>query len=147
MRTPISILAAAGITLAGVNASLAADTGQVAALPVSTVFEEIVVTGSRVVRDGYEAPTPVSVMSSDQLNAIAATNIADSVNRLPALSGSVSPHNSSHSVSSGTAGVNNLNLRALGINRTLVLFDGRRYVPMTRPSASVAAPAWPICRV
>jgi iron complex outermembrane receptor protein len=90
--------------------------------------EEIVVTGSRVVRDGYEAPTPVSVMGSDQLNAISATNIADAVNRLPALSGSVSPHNSSHSVSSGTAGVNNLNLRALNPSRTLVLLDGQRVV-------------------
>ncbi|MHB1205630.1 MAG: TonB-dependent receptor plug domain-containing protein [Rhodospirillaceae bacterium] len=90
--------------------------------------EEIVVTGSRVVRDGYESPTPVSVMGADQLNAISATNIADSVNRLPALSGSVSPHNSSHSVSSGTAGVNNLNLRALNPSRTLVLLDGQRVV-------------------
>jgi outer membrane receptor protein involved in Fe transport len=113
------------IKVAAVAADSAPAASQSAQAPA---VEEVVVTGSRIVRDGYEAPTPVSVLSADALNAIAATNIADSVNRLPALSGSVSPHNSSHSVSSGTAGVNNLNLRALNPSRTLVLLDGQRVV-------------------
>src|ERR1700735_747090 len=45
--------------------------------------EEIVVTGSRVVRDGYQAPTPVSVLGVEQLQASATPNIADTINELP----------------------------------------------------------------
>jgi iron complex outermembrane receptor protein len=97
----------------------------------SAVLDEITVTGTRIVRDGYEAPTPVSVLGVDQLEQMATTNLADSVNRLPALSGGRSSHNFSGNVSSGTAGINTLNLRGLGANRTLVLVDGKRMVPGT----------------
>src|SRR4051812_10665992 len=51
--------------------------------------EEIVVTGTRIIRNGYEAPTPVSVLSADQLNAVAATNIADAVREMPVFSNAV----------------------------------------------------------
>src|SRR6185437_15323328 len=93
--------------------------------------EEIVVTGSRIVRNGYEAPTPVSVLSADELQADATTNIADQVNRMPAFSNSTTPHNSSSNISTATSGINNLNLRGLGPNRTLVLLDGQRVVAST----------------
>lgn len=95
------------------------------------VLQEVTVTGSRIVRDGYEAPTPVSVLGTDQLEKMATTNLADSVNRLPALSGGRTSNNYSGNVSSGTAGINTLNLRGLGANRTLVLLDGKRMVPAT----------------
>jgi iron complex outermembrane receptor protein len=91
-------------------------------------IEQIVVTGSRIVRDGFEAPTPVSVLGIDDLNQIAVPNIADAVNRLPALQRSLGTTNASTNVSSGTGGVSNLNLRALGAVRTLVLLDGKRVV-------------------
>ena len=83
-------------------------------------LESIIVTGSRIVRDGFEAPTPVSVLSADDLTIIATPNIADAVNRLPALQGSVTTTNAGSTVSSGTGGVNQLNLRALAAVRTLV---------------------------
>jgi iron complex outermembrane recepter protein len=91
-------------------------------------IEQIVVTGSRIVRDGFEAPTPVSVLSIEDLNTMAEPNIADAVNRLPALQRSLGTTNSSTNVSSGTGGVNNLNLRGLSAVRTLVLLDGKRIV-------------------
>ncbi len=92
------------------------------------VIEEVVITGSRVVRDGYEAPTPVTVMNAEQLQVNATANVADYMNTMPAFSGSASPSTSQPSVSGGTAGVNALNLRNLGANRTLILFDGQRSV-------------------
>ena len=95
------------------------------------VLDVVTVTGTRIVRDGYEAPTPVSVLGAEQLTQMATTNLADSVNRLPALSGGRSSHNYSGNISSGTAGINTLNLRGLGANRTLVLLDGKRMVPAT----------------
>jgi outer membrane receptor protein involved in Fe transport len=91
--------------------------------------EPIVVTGSRVVRDGFSAPTPLTVMTLEDLqNGSPTNNIADFVNQLPSLAGSTRPSNSRLNLSDGTAGINALNLRNLGTVRTLVLVDGRRSV-------------------
>lgn len=86
--------------------------------------EEITVTGSRIVRDGYEAPTPVSVLGAEELNKMAVTNIADAVQRLPAVTGS--RRSSSSPGADITGGISDLNLRGLGSTRTLVLLDGKR---------------------
>ncbi|HWK50475.1 MAG TPA: TonB-dependent receptor, partial [Steroidobacter sp.] len=93
-----------------------------------TALVEVVVTGTRIVRDGYEAPTPVSVLGVEQIQSFGSPNIADAVNTLPALSGSVSPASSVTTASTGNSNINALNLRALGENRTLVLIDGQRSV-------------------
>ncbi|MGQ3016742.1 TonB-dependent receptor plug domain-containing protein [Phenylobacterium sp.] len=94
----------------------------------SAELEEVVVTGSRIVRDGYDAPTPVNVLGSAEILAEAPANIADFVNTLPSVAGSVTASSSSGSLSNGQAGISALNLRALGTGRTLVLFDGQRSV-------------------
>jgi outer membrane receptor protein involved in Fe transport len=94
--------------------------------------EQIVITGTRVVRDGFQAPTPLTVLSlQDIQNGSPSNNIADFVNQLPALAGSTRPSNSRLNISSGQAGINALNLRNLGEIRTLVLLDGRRSVGST----------------
>lgn len=93
-----------------------------------TEGDEIIVTGSRIERDGYTAPTPVSVITSEEIQTEAPANIADFVNTLPSVRGSSTPANSNGSLSNGLAGVASVNLRALGSNRTLVLFDGQRSV-------------------
>jgi iron complex outermembrane receptor protein len=99
--------------------------------PAAEAVDEIVVTGSRIVRDGFQAPTPVTVMSAEQVQGFSQPNIADYVNTMPVFQGSTSPSTSQSSVSAGTAGVNTLNLRSVGSERTLVLFDGQRSVPST----------------
>jgi outer membrane receptor for ferrienterochelin and colicin len=80
------------------------------------------------VRDGYNAPTPVSVISTKELKAEAPANISDFVNTLPAVRGSGTAASSNGSLSNGAAGINTVNLRNLGAQRTLVLFDGQRSV-------------------
>lgn len=95
--------------------------------PIPEQEEEIVVTGSRVVRDGYDAPTPVTVLGIDVLEDAAEMNVADLVNSLPSFRGSSTP-TSGFGINPGTGGGNFLNLRGLGLNRTLVLFNGRRFV-------------------
>jgi len=92
----------------------------------------IVVTGTRVVRDGFQAPTPLTVLTQEDIeNSSPTNNIADFVNQLPQLAGSTRPSNSRLNLSSGQAGINALNLRNLGEVRTLVLVDGRRSVGST----------------
>lgn len=93
-----------------------------------SVVGEIVVTGSRIVRDGYDAPTPVSVLGADELKVAATTQIGESVNRMPMFSNSLISRSSAGSISAGNAGASFLNLRGLGVTRTLVLLDGARVV-------------------
>jgi outer membrane receptor protein involved in Fe transport len=88
----------------------------------------IIVTGSRIVRDGYEAPTPVTVVSTEQLAAVAPSNIAQGLQQLPQFSGGRSPQTVS-GVGNFPSGGNYLSLRNLGIRRTLLLFDGVRLPP------------------
>ena len=114
----------------------AAPTGAKAQTPApqtaqAAPVEEIIVTGTRVLRDGYEAPTPLTVVGIEQIQAAAPPNIAEFVNSMPQVSGSATPQTSNSSISSGTAGLNTLNLRALGSTRTLVLLDGQRSVAST----------------
>ena len=97
---------------------------------------EVVVTGTRIVRDGYEAPTPLTVMGIDEINAEAPANIADFVNQMPSVAGSTTPQNSQTSISNGSAGINSLNLRNLGTARTLVLLNGQRVAAPTLLASS-----------
>src|SRR6185437_14496664 len=56
-------------------------------------------------------------------------NVADVLNNLPAFQGSLRLANASANLSGAQAGASSLNLRGIGPERTLVLFDGRRYPP------------------
>jgi iron complex outermembrane receptor protein len=91
---------------------------------------EVVVTGSRTITDGSAAPTPLTVVSGDELRASSPASIIDALNEIPSFQGSIRPAASS---SSGTGlngnGGNFLSLRGLGPQRTLVLIDGQRIVP------------------
>jgi iron complex outermembrane receptor protein len=120
-------------TAGGVGAQEAVDDGAApelaGALASSTEpMAELVVTGSRVARTGYDTPTPVTVIGEQDLLASGQPNIADFVNDLPSVAGSSTPANSNRSLSNGAAGINSINLRSLGNARTLVLLDGRRSV-------------------
>ena len=89
---------------------------------------DIVITGSRLARTGYDTPTPVTVIGEADILAAGVPNIADFVNELPSVAGSSTPSTSNRSLSNGSAGINSINLRSLGNARTLVLLDGRRSV-------------------
>ena len=95
-------------------------------------LNEIVVTGSRVITNGNDSPNPVTVVRPQELSQIAPTSLIDALNDLPVFSGSRSQYSSA--VGAGTAGggnpaANELNLRNLGANRDLILFDGQRVPP------------------
>jgi iron complex outermembrane receptor protein len=94
--------------------------------------EEMVVTGSRIVRvDGYEAPTPLSVVDSAALAQMADASVSRTLNTMPAFGGSLTVATGARTPSSNTAGIAGVALRNLGGNRTLVLLDGQRSVPAT----------------
>ena len=86
--------------------------------------ETVTVTGTRVVREGYNAPTPLAVVSTEQIESMAATNIQTFVSTLPAFG--LSNGSQENANGGANAGLSVLNLRGLGASRTLVLLDGRR---------------------
>ena len=128
--------AKAGLSLAALAAALtfgapafAQATGESAAEQAPLEEQAIVVTGSRIARSGFDQPTPVTVFGAEQAQALGVTNIADGLNQLPSFRASSSPSNVGSG--GGNVGARVLDLRALGPKRTLVLVDGRRFVPST----------------
>ncbi|MHB1204387.1 MAG: TonB-dependent receptor plug domain-containing protein [Rhodospirillaceae bacterium] len=97
----------------------------------SEKVEEIVVTGSRVITNGFEAPTPVSVVASEAIEAAARPDLADFVNTLPAVNGSFTTQSQTQNLSNGRGGINAISLHGLGVSRTLVLLNGHRSVEST----------------
>jgi outer membrane receptor protein involved in Fe transport len=91
---------------------------------------EIVVSATRVVRDGYDAPTPTTVLGSALIDSKAPTTIIDALITLPVFKNS-STASTAGVAQAGSSGQSFANLRGLGANRTLVLLDGQRFVPST----------------
>jgi outer membrane receptor protein involved in Fe transport len=95
---------------------------------ISPNVEAVTVTGSRISIQGYEQPTPVTVVNSADLDRDAYPDLDQSLVQLPAvgISGTLTNGVGAADVNKGEGGLSNVNLRNLGINRTLVLFDGQR---------------------
>lgn len=91
--------------------------------------DTIVVTGTRLSRSGFSAPTPTTVIEGDALQKAGETNVADALNDLPAFRAQGTP--AATGVFLGEVGAQTLDLRGLGGSRTLVLIDGRRVVAST----------------
>jgi outer membrane receptor protein involved in Fe transport len=87
---------------------------------------DVVVTGSRISRPTLDSPIPVTSVSAADLTRTGAVSVGDVLNDLPSLRSTYSQANST--VSIGTSGLNLLDLRGLGVTRTLVLVNGRRHV-------------------
>ena len=77
-------------------------------------------------------PTPVTVMTAEELEMLAPGTLMDSLDQLPLFLN----NNTVETAGSWTTvgGQSTLNLRGVGSNRTLVLLDGRRIVPSNRLS-------------
>jgi outer membrane receptor protein involved in Fe transport len=86
----------------------------------------IIVTGSRIARPNLESTVPITSIPGEQFFETGQVAIGDVLNELPALRSTYSQSNSTRFL--GTAGLNLLDLRGLGTQRTLVLVNGRRHV-------------------
>jgi outer membrane receptor protein involved in Fe transport len=109
--------------------------------PESEAVEAIVVTGTRLQASGFTTPTPVTVLGTQTINNRGKVNVAEALNELPAFQPSSGPSQNTRTPT-GTFGFSTLDLRGLGASRTLVLVDGRRYVPVA-PSGVVDAAVIP----
>ncbi len=100
----------------------------------SAVNQEVIVTGSRIALDGMSTPTPVTMLSAQDLQQLKPGPMIEALDEMPQFLNNSTPQNSYNF--STTAGQSFLNMRGLGINRTLVLLDGRRVTPSSRLGAT-----------
>jgi len=90
-------------------------------------FEEVVVTGSRIKRKDLTGVGPVTVITRQMIKNTGITSMENLLQRMPASAGFGGNQTAAYWVSNGW-GTPQVNLRGLGVNRTLVLLNGRRMV-------------------
>lgn len=111
--------------------------------PEASKLEEITVTGSRlIIRNGLDSQTPLTSVNVDDMAELHPGTIGSQLNDLPVFDASRGQSTNAGNgslTSSPTApnpSANVLNLRNMGYQRTLILFDGKR-VPPTSPDGAV----------
>ena len=122
-------------------ACAAATAGEGSAAPGAS---SIVVTGSRIARQDYEANSPIVTIDEGFLRESSTAAVEEQLNRLPqfvvaqsstvlnGVSGTGGPVAAGTSIqpsATSTPGAATVSLRGVGANRTLVLIDGRRGTP------------------
>jgi outer membrane receptor protein involved in Fe transport len=88
---------------------------------------DIIVTGSRIPRANVAAANPISVVGAEEIENTGAVNLDSILQRLPASAGFAGNQGNAYWTGRGW-GTSQVNLRGLGINRTLTLLNGRRLV-------------------
>ncbi|HEY0940134.1 MAG TPA: TonB-dependent receptor [Steroidobacter sp.] len=121
---------------------LAADLGATAVLaqdaPLdNSVLTEIIVTGTRAARDGYQAPSPTNVISAVVLDNQGATGLGEILEQTGMVKGTRNPN--SNATNTSSPGQWTADLRGLGGQRTLVLIDSSRVVPFA-PASNLSVP-------
>jgi iron complex outermembrane receptor protein len=125
MSTNISIRRAVKYALWTGFAAAAAHSLPVMAAENQDMVAEVIVTGSRIQRQDYVANSPVITSTAEQIVENADVTLDTYLNTLP----QVNPAGGTTSNNPGNGGQSNIDLRGLGANRNIVLFDGRRAMP------------------
>ncbi len=110
-----------------------ADSAEPASIPPGVKEPDLVkletfnVSGSQIkAASTFTSPTPVLVVSYENLMAAAPVNMAEGLKQLPTIAPGGGQTNGG---GTGNSSANFLNLRGLGVTRTLTLLDGRRFTP------------------
>jgi iron complex outermembrane receptor protein len=116
-----------GVAAAGFGAALmsAVAMGQTAATAPAPELQEIIVTGSLIKRTDIETPSPVQILTGDQIQQMGYTNLSQVLANLSANGQGTLSQSFGQAFASGASGVA---LRGLTVGDTLVLIDGKRMV-------------------
>jgi outer membrane receptor protein involved in Fe transport len=99
--------------------------------------ETVVVTGTRIPSTNFTSVAPISVATSTQIAQTSAFNLEDV---LVKLTGPDNTNGSSKTTNNGGEGVSNIGLRNLGPQRTLILIDGQRLIPVMSSNSTTTVP-------
>jgi outer membrane receptor protein involved in Fe transport len=105
-------------------------------------MQRVEVTGSRIASPNAESPSPLQVLTSQDIAASGVNNLQDLLLQNPTLGTPTYSRTNTAFLTSG-AGVATVDLRNLGTSRTLVLVNGRRFVSGVPGSAAVDLNAIP----
>ncbi|SEL29772.1 iron complex outermembrane recepter protein [Roseateles sp. YR242] len=89
-------------------------------------LERIEITGSSIKRFANEGSLPVQIITAEEIKATGTTNVADLVQRIPAMQGFTI---GDISIGSNSGGIVTASLHGIGESYTLVLVNGRRLAP------------------
>lgn len=107
--------------------------------------DAIVVSGTRIRTSEYDLANPVVAIDDEAIQNSGVTNLTDFLTEAPALAGSYNSNDGSGSNAGiGGVGLNLLDLRNLGTQRTLLLIDGRRHVAAVPGDSAVDVNSIPI---
>jgi iron complex outermembrane recepter protein len=110
-----------------VGAAVASVLGLPASAGAEPVAETVVVTGSRIPTTDVTSPSPLSVTTADQINLTKAVDVEDVLQKMI---GPDTVGTTNSNTENGSVGLQNVSLRGLGPQRTLVLVDGQRLMPV-----------------
>lgn len=92
--------------------------------------DSIVVTGSRIRRDSFTSTSPLQVIDAETVTEAGLVDTAEIIRSVPVVQGAQLDESVNNSfVTNGGPGVNNVSLRGLTADRTLILINGRRMAP------------------
>ncbi|MES3025131.1 MAG: TonB-dependent receptor [Pseudomonadota bacterium] len=114
------------ICVGGAALGMQAAWAQEAAAPAQPIAQ-VLVTGSRIASPNAESPSPLQVFTAADIAASGATNLQELLLKNPVL-GTPTISRTNSAFSTASAGVATVDLRNLGVSRTLVLLNGRRFV-------------------
>lgn len=129
MRMTTRVALAVGCSLSALISAAQAQDGTTASPDAAT---DIVVLGSRIPRVQEEGPAPVTIISADTIRASGYASVPD-ILRAVTQNGGETQSQQSFSGASFTPGAQQVDLRGLGPNHTLVLVNGRRIADFPLP--------------
>ncbi|WP_428503981.1 TonB-dependent receptor domain-containing protein [Roseateles sp.] len=112
-----------------ISAAALVTIGVIAAAPafaqeVQEKLERVEVTGSRLKTIGNTSSSPITSVGKEDINTTQPVAVEELVRGLPSSYPAIGP-----AMNNGSTGIASIDLRGLGSNRTLVLFNGKRFVP------------------
>lgn len=131
-----------GVAIAFAMPAFAQEDGDVETVPEASAAEvaessgdTIVVTGSRLRKDAFSSPSPLTTLDVDESRQIGVSSITELLSRATVANGTqidstlntnAGNSNATEAPPTGGVGSSNISLRGLGPERTLVLLNGRR---------------------
>src|SRR5438105_12831225 len=122
LRRPARVAAAmvASVSSVAAQAQVSAQT------PSGEKLEEVVVTGSMIKRTDFETPSPIQVVTSEDLQRSGYTTVSEVLRNLAANGQGTLSQSFNGAFAGGGSGVA---LRGLTVGATLTLIDGERTIP------------------
>ena len=123
--------------------------GSVAHAQQANEVEEVIITGSRIIRRDLNAPSPILTVDTEAFEQNSSIGLEAVLNQYPQFSPGATQFTASdiQPTAQNSPGASTLNMRGLGASRALVLLDGRRAQPVnaamtvdvnTLPAAAMA---------